>query len=106
MLANAPEPLGNLEPLRLLFLLLRGNPAEIPESLKQQALAIIEQARQIVTDANIIDGDTLPEAIALALAMRSSQQLAQDISQIHGLDNIDPARADRTLEHLNAAFAG
>lgn len=106
MLANAPELLGNLESLRLLFLLLRGNPTEIPASLKEQALLIIEQAQRIVRDPNTIDEHSLPEAIALAFAMRSSQELARDIGQIRGLESIDRARATRTLEHLNAAFIG
>src|SRR5690349_19201911 len=106
MLANAPEPLGNLEPLRLLFLLLRGNPTEIPESLKEQALLIIEQAQRVARDPSAINEYTLPEAIALAFAMRSSQELAMDIGQIHGLESIDRARASSTLEHLNAAFIG
>ncbi len=106
MLANAPEPLGNLESLRLVFHLLRGDPAEIPETLKEQTLLIIEQAQQIVRDSTSIDEDTLPEAIALAFAMRSSQELARDIGQIQGLESIDRARAARTLEHLDAAFIG
>jgi hypothetical protein len=106
MLANAPEPLGNLEPLRLLFLLLQGNSAGIPETLKEQALLIIEQAQRVARDPHAIDEHTLPEAIALAFAMRTSQALAQDIGQIQGLESIDRARATRTLEHLNAAFIG
>jgi hypothetical protein len=106
MLANAPEPLGNLEPLRLLLLLLRNPAGDVPESLKEQALRIIEQAQQVARDANAIDEHTLPEAIALAGAMRASRDLAGQITQIHGFESIDRARAIETLKQLNAAFIG
>jgi hypothetical protein len=56
--------------------------------LKDQALRTIEQARRVAHNPNAIDEHTIPEAIALAGAMRSSRELARDIGQIHGLESM------------------
>jgi hypothetical protein len=105
MLAATSEKFGNLEPVRILFSLVRTNPAQVPPTLVAHALAIIRQANALLARPDAIDQHTLPEAISLALAMRTHDELAQDLGPIDSLEQIDPAVAARALEHLDAAFA-
>lgn len=105
MLSATSEKFGNLEPVRILFSLVRANPTQVPPTLVEHALAIIRQANSLLAHPNTIDQDTLPEAISLALAMRTHVDLAQDLRPIDSLEQIDQAVAARALEHFDAAFS-
>jgi len=105
MLAATSEKFGNLEPVRILFSIARTNPEQVPPTLVEHALAIIRQAKELLANPAAADQDTLPEAISLALAMRTHADLASDLEPIDTLQQIDPDVAARALEHLDAAFA-
>lgn len=105
MLAATSEKFGNLEPVRILFSLARTNPEQVPATLVEHALAIIRQAKLLLANPRAADQNTLPEAISLALAMRTHHELADDLRPIDTLQQIDATVAARALEHLDAAFA-
>ncbi len=104
MLASTSSAVGNLQTLRLALSLAQRDPTLIPAPLADQVRLIIQQALEIVRDANSITAETRPEAIALAYAMRSSPKLKADIRQLMQLHDIDKEIAGSTLQHLDAAF--
>jgi len=105
MIAATSEKFGNLEPVRILFSLMRTSPDQVPPTLVDHALTIIRQAKGLLVHPDSADQHTLPEAISLALAMRNHPDLAQDLEPIESLQQIDASVATRALEHLDAAFS-
>lgn len=105
MLASTSSAFGNLESLRLLLSLASSDSAQIPAPMLDDAKVIIQQAQAIVKDPKTIDSSTRPEAIALAYAMGTSQDLSTDIGRLLSeSQGIDRAIAGYTLRHLDAAF--
>lgn len=105
MLAATSERFGNLEPIRIWLSLVRTNADQVPVALIEHAQAIIRQAKLLYADPNSVDKQTLPEAINLALAMRTHSELAADLGSIESVNQINAGMAARALDHLNAAFA-
>lgn len=104
MLAAAPDRTQTLELIRTLFELIQKNTA-IPQALKTHLIEVIQQARVLSHDPSSVHGDIFPEAIRLALSMRGSAELADDLEKITSFDSINTDLATRVLSEMQQTSA-
>lgn len=98
MLAAAPSPQSDsLELIRLALSMVRSGEPNIPDSLKIYFSTVIEQARTLAGDPSSVQGEVLPEAIDLALEIRSVKEFSDEIERIESVDTLSPGVATKLL---------
>jgi hypothetical protein len=101
MLAAAPSPdTEALELFHLALRLLRQGRGRVPPQLAKHVNAVLLQARALADDPRTAKGQLLPEAIQLALQLRTTAQLRDDIHDIADIGSLTPEQASRILLSL------
>ena len=100
MLAAASQQTQSLELVKLILGLIRSKTPDIPDGFQRHLLSVIEQAKLIARDPKAVQSKTSPDAIRLAVAMRSRPDLASVLEAIHSFDNIGPEVAKRMLSEM------
>jgi hypothetical protein len=106
MLAAARNPSGPLGLVRLVFSLVGAREANISDGLKEHIVAVIHQAQGLARDPESFEGTIYPEAIELAIQMRTERSFGDSISKISDFASIEPDLARQLLkriDHLSAA---
>jgi hypothetical protein len=102
MLAAASRDVVYLSLFKLVLSLRQMQEQRIPQPLEEQFNKIVNQAKQLAASPNQIQGDLFPEAIDLALEMRSVGDIARDVDAIDSLDSLTPQLAKSILEKMEA----
>jgi len=98
MLAAAPSPQSDsLELIRLALSMVRSNEPNIPESLITYFAQVLEQARVLAGDPSKAEGQVLPEAIDLALEIRSVKEFSDELEKVKSIDKLTPDIARKLL---------
>jgi hypothetical protein len=105
MIAAAPTRDSSLGLVRLIFSLAANPTQSIPDELKSHLTDVIAEAKMLVSDPKHISVHANPEAIELALGMKSSQELTSAVEQITTFDSINPIIASKVLEKMGAYSA-
>lgn len=101
MLAATPSTRQNpLELVRLALSMVEAGERDIPESLKKYFLAVLSQARTLAKDPPEAHGELLPEAIELALEIRTMKEFSEEIDRIETVDKISPDVAKKLLSAM------
>ncbi len=101
MIAAAPRDLS-LGLVRLIFSLKANQTQPVPEELKTHLTDVIAEAKALLINPNHVSDHTNPEAIALALGMKSSEDLTTVVEQITTFDSIDSVLAKKVLDRIGA----
>lgn len=97
MIAAAPPRDPSLGLIQLIFSLEADQKQPIPEELKAHLVAVITEAKAL-SHPDFVPKHANPEAIALALWMKSNQELNAAVEKITIFENIDPILASKILE--------
>jgi hypothetical protein len=103
MIAAAPSRDSSLSLVRLLFSLAENPVQPVPGELKEHLLTVIQEAKALLADPNNVSDRTNRESIALALEMKSSQELSAAVEEITTFDSIDSVLAKRILKGMTDA---
>lgn len=105
MIAAAPLRDPSLGLTKLIFSLRINQSEAVPPELKEHLEKIISQAKALSGNPKNIPGNINPEAIALAIGMKSNTDLATELNRITTFDSIDANLASKILELLGASTA-
>ena len=100
MLAAATKSSGPLGLVRLILSLVQNGGQPIPEQLKDHLLVVVQQARTIAANPADIGNQALPEAIELALEIKSADVLKDELDQVTNFQSINADLARRLLDRL------
>jgi hypothetical protein len=105
MLAAAPaEQTRNLQ-LFNLALSIVGSGSNIPAPLATYFDEVLRQARDLASNPAEKHGSVLPEAIQIALDLRSDSSLAEALSRVRSIAEMKPEEAQKVMLSLERLFA-
>lgn len=108
MIAASPNRFASLELVQLTLSLLSRSASEIPVEIGHDFIRIIEQANQILQDPKLAADskrDWQPEAISLALLMQRKADIAQALSDVTAIENINETLAQQVLDRIESGIA-
>ena len=108
MIAASPNKFASLELVQLTLSLLSRSAADVPLEIKQDLMQIILQAQSLLADPiQAADGDKdwQPESISLALLMRRQSEIADALSNVRTIENLDAAIAKRVYDQIESSVA-
>ncbi|MCJ7602401.1 MAG: hypothetical protein MUO63_13005 [Desulfobulbaceae bacterium] len=76
----------------------------VPDNLKEYFNKIINQAKKLVDKPDQFSSDMLPEAIDLALGIKSVKSIEIDASGISNFDSLTPEKATHFLQSLEISL--
>lgn len=99
MIAAAPPRDPSLGLVQLIFSLEADQKQPIPDELKTHLITVITEAKAL-SHPNFVPKHANPEAIALAVWMKSNKELTAAVEKITTFENIDPDLASKILEQM------
>lgn len=105
MIAAAQPRDSSLGLVQLIFTLVANPQQQVPDELKEHLTAVIADAKLLLADQEHIQNHINPEAIALALRMKSSVDLTASVEQITTFESIDSVLAKKVLDRMRANSA-
>jgi len=103
MLSATPNKQFELELFRLALSLCVTEKETVPTSLRKHFNKVLSQAKRISDKPNKISKTILPEAVELALEMRSHEDILSDISKINDFDQLTPDTASHLLNSMECS---
>lgn len=100
MIAAAPPRDPSLGLVQLIFSLKADQTQSVPEDLKTHLTTVITEAKALLRDPNNFPEHAHPEAIALALWVKTNKELTAAVEKITTFDTIDPALAKKILDQM------
>ncbi len=95
--ATQDQQRDSLELVRLALSMVQSGDKKIPESLKDYFSKVLQQARVLAADPSKTEEDILPEAIDLALEIRSVEEFSRELKNVEDVDNLAPEIAGKLL---------
>lgn len=106
MLAAVPaEQARILEMFNLALAMASSAQRNIPAPLASYFDKVLAQARQLLIAPDAIQDAVLPEAIQLALEIRSDEDIRSAMQQVSSITQISPEQAKQALASLERAVA-
>jgi hypothetical protein len=102
MLAASPNEQRRVLELVDLALRLVHRSRPIPPQLSQHFNTILQQARALSEDPDVVKGEIFPEAIQLALRLRE-KSLQEAFKNVPELSSVSPEQAARILSSLDVS---
>ncbi len=105
MIAAAPPRNSPLGLIRLIFSLAENPTQPIPEELKTYLMDVIKDAKTLLSNPNDTSQKIHPDAIALALGMKESEELTNAVQEITTFESINSVLASKVLERLKGGYS-
>lgn len=106
MLAAAPDFNSALGLIQVVLTSIADKPeVEISDSLKHHVIEVLRAASSVAVDPSSISSNTPSEALELALRLRDSADLCNQVSQIQTFNGIQAETAERLLASLRSYAA-
>ncbi|PTQ74690.1 hypothetical protein C8R26_12623 [Nitrosomonas oligotropha] len=102
MIAAAPSRDPSLGLIRLIFSLRADQKQSVPNELQEHLTTVISEAKALLSNQKCVPEHANPEAIALALWMKTNEELTAAVEKITTFENIDPVLAKRILDQMRA----
>jgi hypothetical protein len=101
MLGAAPEKNGTLELIRLALQLVRQNHIDdISDEFRTYFDRVLQEAKDLSADPALINPNTLPESIELALRLKLYNELSQDMAGVNDILAVTPELAGELLRKM------
>ncbi len=91
---------STLDLFRLTLTLIESGETNIPTTLKDYFTEILNQAKAIAHDPNLVSNLTKPEAIELAVDVRDIDDFLDQLDQLEGIESVSPEIATQLLKKM------
>lgn len=102
---NATKQNDSLELFRMALAMYKNNEENIPESLKEYISALVSQAKAILGNPSVLNDSTYPEAIKLAVALKTIEGFLTEINSVQDFRKLNSDAASKILGVLEVSSA-
>jgi len=107
MLAATPvtAKTDSLELFRIALSMCKNKEQNIPQSLKEYINVLVHQAKEIVNDPSTLSDGIYPEAIELAVDLKTIKEFSIEINSVQDFRELNSEAASKILEVMEVSSA-